>query len=92
MNFKVCYGEIATNYSVNITCFGSFNAKSVSEAIDRINLNIKHKWCLKWQFPDPEQWIECMYDKYLRKRLFVCSDNENVIWKDSNAIIKFFDS
>jgi hypothetical protein len=104
MKFKVYTGELARNCSVNITCHGSFEAKDITEALSKIQVNVKSRYLKKWQFPgiflNPGEWIQPDYIQPLHDALrfhpFVCIGEEpfksNVIWEANGAYINFFDS
>lgn len=85
---------MALNASVNITCFGSFEADNTAKALELIKENVRLQYCQRWQFPQIEMYIDCMRNEkqYLRHGLFVCEGEpflQNVIWKDSKAVINF---
>lgn len=102
MQFKIYTGEKATNCSVNVTYRGSFEASDLVDALRKIDVNTKHRYCKEWQFPHIQdnktfEWITPDYIKPLHNSLpycpFVCIGDpliENVIWKHPNAEIEFF--
>lgn len=102
MTYKIYTGQIATNCSVNITCHGSFEAEDVVDALRKINVNTKHRYCERWQFPTIQdkktfEWIQPDYIKPLHDSLpfnpFVCIGDpliSNVVWKHPDAHIQCF--
>jgi hypothetical protein len=102
MTYRVYTGSVASNYSVNISCHGSFEAKNNEDALRKINFNTKHRYCKKWKIPsiqDPKtyQWVKPDYIECLHANLkycpFVCEGEpfiRNVVWKHPGATICFF--
>jgi len=96
MKFTIYDANIASNCSLNILCYGHFEADNVEKAIEIIEYNKKHPYLLKWQYQKPEMYVKGFKNgKYgFKENAVVCNGEfceENIIWRQPKSIINFFD-